>query len=69
MWGGDRPHFTPEHGYQGGPGARVGRTACGLGVEQGLRAGQGEDKAALVKEVAQALYASKICSYAQGHDC
>ena len=27
---------------------------------------QGEDKAALVKEVAQALYASKICSYAQG---
>lgn len=37
-----------------------------LGVEQGLRARQGEDKAALVKEVAQALYASKICSYAQG---
>lgn len=27
---------------------------------------QGEDKAALLKAVAQALYASKICSYAQG---
>lgn len=27
---------------------------------------QGIDKAALVKEVKQALYASKICSYAQG---
>jgi 6-phosphogluconate dehydrogenase len=29
-------------------------------------AAQGIDKAALVKEVKQALYASKICSYAQG---
>lgn len=27
---------------------------------------QGIDKAQLVKEVKQALYASKICSYAQG---
>ena len=27
---------------------------------------QGIDKATLVKEVKQALYASKICSYAQG---
>ena len=27
---------------------------------------QGIDKAALVQEVKQALYASKICSYAQG---
>ncbi len=27
---------------------------------------QGIDKGALVKEVKQALYASKICSYAQG---
>ena len=27
---------------------------------------QGVDKAALVKEVSAALYAAKICSYAQG---
>ena len=36
------------------------------GAEGEVAAAQGVDKAALVKEVKQALYASKICSYAQG---
>ncbi|KAK9914761.1 hypothetical protein WJX75_000215 [Coccomyxa subellipsoidea] len=41
------------------------KTFSDLGLKQPTKH-EGIDKAALVKEVKQALYASKICSYAQG---